>query len=1326
MSKFSVKKPMTVFVAVILVLILGIVSFTKMKTDLLPSLDLPYAVVMTTYVGASPEEVEMIVTKPVEQSMATISNIKNVSSVSQENVSIVILEFATGTDMGVISIDIRESLDLLEAAWTDDFIGTPMVMKINPDMLPVMVAAVNVDGMDHTQVSEYLDNELLARIESIEGVASVSVSGRTESKLNVLLSQEKITQVGLQLSNKISEQFVDAQAQLDTAKKELETGRAELEKQKQELTAGFQDAEDAITAGKTELETKMKELVDNEAALKEQQESLFSNRLTIEEGLRALADNEAQLLEGEKNLADNRKQLDAAKTELEKGEAELTAYRSELELGIKEINENSMLDEAGKQAALAPLQQALTELVVKETQLAESKKLQQSHEDAYLAAKENVDKMRSEFDTSKAELTVANASVAEGLAQIEAGLTAITEGRTQLDAAMLTIQEQETAMQTQKTEATSGLGSAEEKLSAGEAEYNKGAAEFEAAKAAALKAADLGSILTTDMITGLLTAQNFSMPAGYITEEGYDYLIRVGDSIADLPELQNLVLFDTGIESFEPITLQDIADVFVSDNSAENYAKVNGSDALLLTMEKQTSYSTAEVSDAIHERFDDISKDNTAFHVSYLMDQGIYIDMVINSVMNNLIAGAILAILILIFFLKDIRPTVIIATSIPVSVIFALVLMYFSGVTLNIISLSGLAVGVGMLVDNSIVVIENIYRLRNKGYNRIQSAVLGARQVAAAITSSTLTTICVFLPIVFVEGLTRQLFVDMALTIAYSLIASLIIALTLVPAMSSGMLRKTKETKQPILGFVKRIYEKAINWSLSHRLITMAIVVVLLIVSIFASLSRGTSYMPEMDSPQLSVSVTMPKDATDEEVFAYLDDISSRIMTIDDIETVGVMVGGGMMLSLGSGGGSGTSVYIQLKEDKSESSFAVAEKINELCADMPCEVLASGSAMDMSALGGSGISLQIRGENIETLQKLSTDLAKQISAVEGILTTSDGQEDPAPEYKITVDKEKAISSGLTVAQVYAAIAGELKTATSATTIRYGSTDYPVFVTSTKEEEGFGLQDILNYEFSVTQKDGSTKTILLSDIASVKEQNGLTSIRRNSQQRYLTVSATLAEGYNIGLVSRDVDKVVADFTLPDGYTIQSSGENDTINDALVELVKMLLLAVAFIYLIMVAQFQSLLSPFIVMFTIPLAFTGGFFGLFLTGNEISVIAMIGFIMMSGIIVNNGIVLVDYINQLRLDGKSKREALVEAGLTRLRPILMTALTTILGLSTMAIGFGMGADMVQPVAIVTIGGLLYGTLTTLFVVPVMYDLLHKKEMKKVSDEDLNAIEEL
>ena len=341
------------------------------------------------------------------------------------------------------------------------------------------------------------------------------------------------------------------------------------------------------------------------------------------------------------------------------------------------------------------------------------------------------------------------------------------------------------------------MGSASAQLASGEDKLKESKESFEDSKAEAYDAADLNNILTMDSLTNILTAQNFSMPAGYITDEGERYMVRVGDAVDSVEGLKDMVLMDLGMDGVDVIHLSDVAYIAVTDNSKDSYARLNGNPGVMLSVEKQTGYSTGDVTHRVYDKFDRLKNNNEKLTVSVLMDQGVYIDMIVDSVLNNMIFGAILAILILLVFLKDIKPTLVIACSIPVSVIFAVVLMYFSGVTLNMISLSGLALGIGMLVDNSIVVIENIYRMRSEGLSARRAAVEGAKQVSGAITASTLTTVCVFAPIVFTEGITRQLFVDMGLTIGYALLASLIIALTFVPMMGSKMLKKTKDIRHP-------------------------------------------------------------------------------------------------------------------------------------------------------------------------------------------------------------------------------------------------------------------------------------------------------------------------------------------------------------------------------------------------------------------------------------------------------------------------------------------------------------------------------------------------
>ena len=921
---------------------------------------------------------------------------------------------------------------------------------------------------------------------------------------------------------------------------------------------------------------------------------------------------------------------------------------------------------------------------------------------------------KAALEQQEASLSETKKKVSEGKKQINSGLAKLNAAKKKLENGETTTTKALEELNKQQVLASIQMSVAEVKLSNGESSLKEAEKSLDETKKTTKSSSDLSTIITTEMVQNVLKAENFEMPAGYITEGDAKYLVKVGEKVESTDQIENLVIADMDLDGLEPIKLSDVADVVRTDNSSEIYTNLNGNPAVAVVMEKQTGYSTGEVTDRVLDEFEDLQKDIDGLHITVLMNQGVYIDLVVNSVGQNLLMGGILAILILLLFLKDLRPTIIVACSIPLSLVTAVVLMYFSGVTMNIISLSGLALGVGMLVDNSVVVIENIFRLRKEGETARRAAVEGAKEVAGAITASTLTTVCVFAPIVFTDGITRQLFVDLGLTLAYSLLASLLVALTLVPAMSAGMLKKTKEHKEGFINKIQNVYAKILSKVLRFKVVVILGSLAVLILAAWWSISRGTAFMPEMESTQMTMTLSTEKEVSFEDTTKMSDEVIKRIRDIEDIQTVGAMSGGGGMMSGmmgGNQGGTSISMYILLNEKRTLSNDELKKKIEEKTKDMKdCKIDIQTSSMDMSALGSSGISIKVKGKDLDKLQKITEDIMKKIETVEGLKEISNGLEDGTEEFRVIVDKSKAMKYSLTVAQVFQQINAKVKEATSATTISTDTKDYDVYVKN-ETEESISQADVKDMDIEYTNQQGKKKKVKLSKIATFEKAVSPNAIVRDNQQRLMTVSASLKDDYNIGLVSNDVKKVLKDYEAPDGYTIEMDGEDETIMEAMGQLLLMLLLAIIFMYLIMVAQFQSLLSPFIILFTIPLAFTGGFLGLAITGSEVSVIAMVGFVMLAGVIVNNGIVLVDYINQLRRRGLEKREAIVEAGRTRLRPILMTALTTILGLSTMAMGLGMGGDMVQPMAIVTIGGLLYGTLLTLFVVPCIYDLLNRKK---------------
>lgn len=1403
-GKFSVRKPYTVLVAVVLVIVLGIVSFTKMTSDLLPNISFPYVLVMTTYPGASPETVEMVVTKPVESSMATVSNIEEISSVSNENYSMVILQFAQSADMNAVSLEIRENLDQIRSYW-DDSVGNPIIMKINPDMLPVMIAAVGGKDMSAAEITDLTNDTIVPELESIEGVASVSGMGLLEESVNVIIRQEKIDAVNEQVFGSIDKEIDENLAELQENKQDIYDGQAELENAKRELAdseAELAQKQQELNDSKAELENSKKELADGRNELADKKSQLESGKTELNSKKDATT---KQLAEAETKLLTAKADAEAAKThlqlEIQTAEATVKGLDSGIEqarAGVQAIEQAitavngintaiTMLDQIGNGETFGNLttdqKENISKMCVSAGISAPTDNMTMGEIKVSLSlvkagilssAKVNdvgeLQTKKSDLESTIADLESQKAMAAAPIDQYKSALSEIEGNISKLDSALTELYQgnlqaaiefanaQTTISlgEMQIASAESGLDSAQKQLEAGEEQIKSGQEQLDAgadqikegydqindnaeqladaleqildgeeqieeAREDAYDQADMNSILTVDTVEQLLAAQNFSMPAGYVTEDGISYLIRVGDKPDTVEELKAMPILNVDMDGVDVITLGDVADVFMTDNSADIYTNVNGEPGILLTMQKQTGYSTGEVSDKILARFDELLEQNENLMLITLMDQGIYIDMVTDSIFNNIIFGAGLAILILLLFLRDIRPTAVIACSIPISIVAAVVCMYFSGVTLNVISLSGLALGIGMLVDNSIVVIENIYRLRSEGASVTEAAIEGTREVAGAIAASTLTTVCVFLPIVFTEGITRQLFVDMGLTIGYSLGASLIVALTVVPAMSSKILVKTKEQKESrFFNGLMNGYGKVLDWSLKHKAVIFIGVLVLLVGSALASLSKGTAFMPTMESTQMTITLELPDTTPLSETAEVTDRVVEILRNMEDVEDVGAMASTSSMGSLMGGSADSstheTSIYLTTVEkpklNNKELSNAIEEQTAQLCEETGAELSIETSMMDMSALGGDGISIQVRGRDLDTLQQIAKEVAAIVETTEGTAKVSDGLEEATGEMRILIDRDKAMDQGLTVAEVYQQIAAKLKDASSATTFETTAKEYEVYVKNANDMELTRklVQDLV---IEKTDKDNKKVEIPLKDIAAFENTISPKSVSRTEQNRYIAVSASVADGYNVGLVSRKLEQNLADYEVPEGYSLVMEGENEMIVDAMQQLMLMLLLAVIFMYLIMVAQFQSLKSPFIIMFTIPLAFTGGFLGLFLGNCEVSVVAVIGFVMLAGIIVNNGIVIVDYMNQLIAQGMEKHEAILQAGRTRLRPVLMTALTTILGLLPMVFGTDMGAAMGKPMAIVTVGGLLYGTLLTLLVVPCIYDLMNCRKTK-------------
>ena len=1288
MPAFSVKKPLTVYVVALAILILGVVAYVKMTPDLMPNMDYPYVIVVTSDPGASPESVEAEITKPLEKALATLDQLKTIQSSSRNSVSMVVMEFENGANMDSLGIDIQQQVTSVQGQW-DDSISSPYILKVNPSMIPVMVAAISSSEMDVDQLSDFVEDELSAKLTGITGVASVEITGTVERQLHVVLDAEKMAALTRTIHQKVDRELDKAAGKLSDAKEQITEAQEALDE-------GVSQAADDVADGVT-------------GALNEAAESL-------RQAINSVPSGDDLMTEEEKAL---QAQIEADRQTLTEKQAQ---YDKNLEI-INSEDETVTAEERAAAAAenvtLGAEITALTaQIEAEETQLAAMvAQRQQQEAAASVAAMQKALEAIEAFLDDPHRFDDLNRDLSDGTESALNGVLAMSEGNIQLKLALQQIEEGEKQLAETRKQVLDQL--------------------------------NVDGILSVSTVQQLLTAQDFSMPAGYIDDnDGVSYMVSVGNEVRTQQELEDMVLLDLGISGVEPVRLSDVATVFSTDNADEIYAKLNGENGIIASFTKQSNYATAEVSDNITARLQQLTEQYTDISFKPLMDQGDYIHLIVETILSSLLWGAVFSVVVLFLFLRDWRPTLITLIAIPASVVFAVVLMYFTGVTINMISLSGLLVAVGMLVDNSVVVIENIYRLRARGATVVQAAVSGARQVLGAIAASTLTTVCVFAPIVFVEGLTREMFTDLALTITYSLMASLLVALTLVPAMASGMLRRPLVQKTGLLDKLYPTYKKAIIWSLDHKAAVLSASLAALILTGILTVNRGFSFMPDMDMNSVSVTVAMPENCTREEAVAYTDEVARRCMTVEGVDAVGAMIQGdsGMSMFSSSGGAYDAEIYITLPDDRSGTQ--AGKEIEALCADMDCTVTAANvmSGM-MSYVTGNGVSLKVYSEDMETLQSTAKAIAARMTQVEGTADVSDGLEDAAQALRVTIDRNKAMEHGMTVAQIYMQVAAALNTSTSGTEMVLDDTTMQMMIQQDEDSKltvetlpelkidpdsamssamgGGSSSSSLSALTGESDDADMDKTFLLKDVATVEQTVSLNTINRDQQRRCVTVTAAIADGYNVTLVSDQVTKAVEAMELPQNTTIEFNGENEAIMDAMGQVMLMLLLGIVLVYFVMVAQFQSLREPFIVMFTIPLAFTGGFLALLLTGIELSVIALIGFVMLVGIIVNNGIVLVDYINQQRLAGMERRAAIVDAGVTRLRPILMTSLTTILGLIVTALAKNAGTSLIQPVALVCIGGLLYATLMTLFVVPCMYEIVSRKQLRQVDEKELELLKD-
>lgn len=1204
LSRFSVKRPYVIVVAVIIALILGGVSVSKMKTDLLPEMDMPYLAVITTDPGASAEKVESEVTDVLEDSLSTVSGVSNISSQSSDNVSVIFLEFADGTDMDSALVKVSSAANEVTSRLPETA-GAPNFMEISMDMMATLYAAASYDGHDIYQTSEFVEETVVPELERLDGVATVSTTGSAEQSVEVRLSDDKIEDINNELLSSVN-------GGLSNAKKQIDEGEAQLAK-----------AESTLAEQKDSLEGKQAETSD--------QLGQAISGLTLG--------------------------VSGKTSELSTIQAQIAALASQLESPLVSDEQKDQI-----QAQIAALQD-------------QAKKVS----DELSSYQKDLAKAQSGSMTAASQFGSAQAQLSQAQVTIDASKSQLAEARSQ----------------------------------------------YETSRDQAISQANIDTLVDKDTLSQLISAQNFSMPAGYLkSDSDTQWLVRVGEKLDSVDELKGLLLAD--IDGVGEIRLSDVADITVVDNVGDSYMKINGADGVLLSVFKSSTANTSDVSHATADALEKLERDNPGLHLNVVSDQGSYIDLYISSILQSLLIGALLAIVVLALFLKDWKPTLIVAFSIPFSVLFALVLMYFSGISINVMSLGGIALAIGMLVDNSIIVLENIYRLRARGLSAPRAAVQGAKQITGAVIASTLTTICVFLPIVFTTGMVNQMMLPFSLTIAYVLAASLLIALTLVPSLSATVFRNHRPRRSAWFEKIQTAYGRSLSFFLRHKAIPLGVAAVLFVAAFIGVLNTGITMIPTMTSKTVSVSVIMPEDIEKDDAYATADKVMEAATGIEGVAFVGGIDGSGAM-SLVSGGSSGSSeesslhemftFYLQTDDSVTKESqvMSLLDELDEKTKDLDCEVITDASSSEaMAEMVGSGLSLTISGPDQDKLVELSEQAMAKIDEIDGYTEIENGMEDADTELQLVIDRDKLTKAGYTVAQLYADLSSMLQTEVDATSIdEDGATMDVAIVDETKVPTADKLLDT-KIEIA-DQANGTTKTYELGDFATVEEGKAAPTINHENSMRTMTVTASVEDGYNNALLSRDLQTKLADLELPEGYELHYTGEIENIETMLSQMLLLLVLGFVLIYLVMVAQFESLLSPFIIIFTVPLAFTGGFFALVMAGEPLSMMALMGFAVLMGTVVNNGIVFVDFVNQLRRGGLEKRDALVMTGRTRMRPIMMTALTTILAMIPMVFSDAVGASMQRGMALVVVGGLLYATFMTLYIVPIMYDLLYRRVPKEI-----------
>ncbi len=1015
MINFSVRRPIAISMLIGVLVVIGIVSFQKLGLDLLPDITYPSVSVITTYPGVAPEDIEELITKPIEEAVASISGVRKITSVSMEGVSVVTVEFNWGKNLDFAAQDVRDRIGLIEDFLPEDA-RKPLVVKFDVSMMPIMEASVVFEGKSPEEVRKFLKDHVKPRLERIDGVASVTIYGGREKEIWVELDKGKLEHYGISF---------------------------------------------------------------------------------------------------------------------------------------------------------------------------------------------------------------------------------------------------------------------------------------------------------TDVVT-FLQLHNLNLPAGHIVRGSKEYILRAVGEFKDPSEIENVAVGYT--ETGTPIFIRDIGRVYETLSERRSYVTENGKETVFFDVTKQSGTNTVKVLDKVKKELEQIEKDYAGFKTHILFDQSKFIRRVTKRTTNNALVGALLAALMIFIFLRNWRPTLVTALAIPLSIVITFIVIYFAGYTLNTMTLAGIALGVGMLVDNAVVVIENIFRHLEEGEDKITAAINGTKEVGTAITASTFTNIIVFLPLIFVGGMVARVSKQLAVTVSTTLLASLFVAVTIIPALARVFFKeRQREAYEKAFGEVwfepaRKFYERVLRKVLRHRTAVLAVAFVLFIVSLLLIPKVGVEFMPSVDRDYGMISVKLPPGTDLEETSNYIRQLEEIAMKDPDVKAVGSIVGeteetGGAMFMGGSGVNTGMLyvVFVEKKDRKRPSYLTISEIAEKAPRYEGAKVeVIDFSKMALLGYGQKPVTIRIYGKDLETLRELAERIKEKIAGTPGLVRPTISLEQAKPEVVIQIDRKKAAYFGLTPVQIeseiQAALLGHV-----ATRIRIKGEEIDTRVRLSENQRKF-LEDIQNLKI----KNPMGVMVPISEIAEIRYALGPIKIDRENQVRVVSVGAEV-KGRTTGEVTRDLQKLLKNFPLPPGYTLEFKGEWEYIKEMLRDMIFAISAAILLIYMVMAAQFESFKDPFVVMFTIPLASIGVVLLFLITGTTISLPSLMGTLILVGIVVNNAIVMIDYIKKLRQRGVPPLEAVVKGAQIRLRPILITSLTTIIGMIPMALSRSEGAEIRSPLAIAVIGGLLTSTFLTLFVIPTLYTLFER-----------------